>query len=230
MGGRREDELAPRRPPPLVSDAGEPGCWSWTTGRRFEGRPALFLDRDGVVVEEVGYLSRPQDVVLEAGAAEAISAYNRAGVPVVLVTNQSGVARGYFDWPAFEAVQAALAERLRVEGGHLDAVFACGYHESGVAELAVRDHPWRKPAPGMFLAAAERLGLDLSRSLIVGDRAQDLAAGRSAGLSLGLHVATGHGDEGERSAAAALQRPDFEVKLAANVGSALELLSRVQAG
>ena len=182
------------------------------------------------MVEEVGYLSQPQDVVLEAGAVQAISAFNRAGVPVVLVTNQSGVARGYFGWPDFEAVQAAVAERLRVGGAHLDAVFACGYHENGIAGLAVGEHPWRKPAPGMFLAAAERLGLDLSRSLIVGDRAQDLAAGRSAGLRLGLHVSTGHGDAAEQAAARALQTSRFEVRLAPNVGGALKLLERFQAG
>ena len=208
------------------NDATDPGCWSAVGVERFEGRAALFLDRDGVVVEEVGYLSRPEDVALETGAAETIAAFNRAGAPVVLVTNQSGVARGYFDWPAFEAVQQALADRLAASGAHLDAVFACGYHESGRGNLAAADHPWRKPAPGMFLEAAERMSLDLSRSLIVGDRAQDLAAGRAAGLSAGLHVATGHGDAAEQAAAAALNGPGFKVGLAANVGGALDLLAR----
>ena len=207
----------------------DPGCWASAAVPRFEGRPALFLDRDGVVVEEVGYLSRPQDVVLETGAAETIAAFNRAGTPVVLVTNQSGVARGYFDWPAFEAVQAAVAERLAQTGAHLDAVFACGYHESGVGPLAVADHPWRKPSPGMFLAAASRMGLHLPRSLIVGDRAQDLAAGRAAGLTQGLHVATGHGYEGEQAAARALNGPDFEVRLAPDIGGALVFLPRLSA-
>ncbi len=197
---------------------------------RFDGQPALFLDRDGVVVEEIGYLSRPEDVALEAGAADAIAAFNRAGVPVVLVTNQSGVGRGYFAWPAFEAVQAAIAEKLATAGAHLDAVFACGHHGSGIGALAVADHPWRKPAPGMFLAAGERMGLDLSRSLIVGDRAQDLAAGRAAGLSLGLHVVTGHGDAAEQTAALALRRPGFEVDVAQNAGGALSYLRRLTEG
>ncbi len=137
------------------------------------------------------------------------------------------MARGYFDWPAFEAVQAALAGRLAAGDAHLDAVFACGYHGSGVGELAVAEHAWRKPAPGMFLAAAERLGVDLSRSLIVGDRAQDLAAGRSAGLCVGVHVATGHGDATEQTAAQALAGPGFEVRLATGVGGALPLLDRL---
>ena len=211
----------------VTSDDGlEPGCWASAPAVRFEGRAALFLDRDGVVVEEVGYLSRPQDVVLEARAAETIAAFNRVGAPFVLVTNQSGIARGYFDWRAFEAVQDEIAHRLAAGGAHLDAVFACGYHESGLGALAVADHPWRKPGPGMFHAAAERLGVDLSRSFIVGDRVQDLAAGRAAGLAGGLHVATGHGGPAEQKAAQALQGPAFQVTLASGVGSALSLLDR----
>ncbi len=211
-----------------TSDLGsEPGCWAWVGHRRFDGRPALFLDRDGVVVEEVGYLRRPQDVVLEARAAQTIAAFNRMGAPVVLVTNQSGVARGYFGWPAFEAVQDEIGRRLAAEGAHLDAVFACGYHAGGLGALAEADHPWRKPAPGMLHAAAERLGVDLSRSFIVGDRAQDLAAGRTAGLAGGVHVATGHGGAAEQAAAKALGGPAFQVTFAADIGGALDVLSRI---
>ncbi len=206
----------------------EPGCWWSGAGSRFDGRPALFLDRDGVVVEEVGYLSRTEDVVLEAGAAETIAAFNRLGAPVVLVTNQSGVARGYFDWRAFEAVQDEIARHLAAEGAHLDAVFACGYHGTGSGLLAMADHPWRKPAPGMFHAAAERLGLDLAHSFIVGDRAQDLAAGRTAGLAGGIQVATGHGGETEQAAALALRTFAFQVELAPRIGGALDLLDRLR--
>ena len=179
-----------------------------------------------MVVVEVGYLSRPQDVVLEPGAAETVAAFNRKGVPVVLVTNQSGIARGYFDWPAFEAVQDEIDRRLAAGGAHLDAAFACGYHANGIGPLAVADHPWRKPAPGMFHAAAERLGVDLSRSYIVGDRAQDLAAGRAAGLAGGLQVATGHGGLAEQAAATALRTPAFQVVLATGISGALDLLDR----
>ncbi len=210
----------------MTVDAAEPGCWSRVGPSRFEGRPALFLDRDGVVVEEVGYLSRPADVVLESRAAETIGAFNRIGAAVVLVTNQSGVGRGYFDWMAFEAVQAEIARRLASAGAHLDAVFACGYHERGLGALAVADHPWRKRARGMFLAAGEQVGVDLSRSIIVGDRAQDLAAGRAAGLAAGVHVSTGHGGLAEQTAAMGLSRPGFEVRLAPDVGGTLDLLDR----
>ena len=204
------------------------GCWLAVGDARFDGRAALFLDRDGVLVEEVNYLGRPADVALIPGAAEVVGAFNRAGVPVVLVTNQSGVARGYFGWSDFEAVQAEIDRRLAGRDAHLDAVFACGYHEDGRGALAVAGHPWRKPHPGMLLAAAERLGIDLARSAIVGDRAQDLAAGRAAGLGSGIQVASGHGgSQAEQAAALALDRPGFQVTLAADLTAAHGLLPRL---
>jgi D-glycero-D-manno-heptose 1,7-bisphosphate phosphatase len=200
------------------------GCWAWTGGRRFDGRPALFLDRDGVVVEETGYLGRAQDVAMIPAAAPAIAAFNQAGVPVVVVTNQSGVARGLFGWDGFEAVQAEIAARLAGHGAHFDAVFACAYHDVGSGPLSLGGHAWRKPKPGMLLEAADRLGVALEGSLIVGDKAGDLKAGRAAGLPQGLHVATGHGGEAERTAALALQRPGFQVHVGADVGAALARL------
>ena len=194
------------------------GCWAWVGLEAPSSRGALFLDRDGVIVEEVNYLCRVEDVRLLPGAAETIRAANKAGVPVVVVTNQSGVARGRFGWPEFEAVQARMTALLAAEGARLDAVFACGYHETGRGGLGAPDHEWRKPNPGMLLAAAERIGAILSRSLIVGDRAADLAAGRNAGLRCGVHVATGHGDAQERAAAQNLARDDFEVRLVSGLG------------
>ena len=193
-----------------------------SNGRRFNGRGALFLDRDGVIVDDVGYLAEPQDVRVLPGAAELIGACNRSGAPVVLVTNQSGVARGYFDWAAFDAVQDEIARRLAEHGAAWDAAFACGHHKKGAGALCVADHPWRKPNPGMFHAAAELLELDLSRSVIVGDKASDLAAGKAAGLRFGVHVATGHGDAMERAAAEALADAGFRVRLAPDI-SAVDL-------
>ena len=194
------------------------GCWAWVGLEDPSSRGALFLDRDGVIVEEVNYLCRVEDVRLLPGAAETIRAANRARVPVVVVTNQSGVARGRFGWSEFEAVQARMTALLAAEGARLDAVFACGYHETGRGELGAPDHGWRKPNPGMLLAAAQRTGVILGRSLIVGDRAADLAAGRNAGLRCGVHIATGHGDEQERAAARELARDDFEVRLVSGLG------------
>lgn len=173
------------------------------TPETFHGRPALFLDRDGVVVEEVHFLSRPEDARLIPGAARVIARANAQDVAVVLVTNQGGIAYGYYDWPDFAAVQARIVADLAAAGARLDAVYACPFHTSGRAPYVHPDHPARKPNPGMVLRGIRDLGLDGARSWIVGDRATDLAAGRNAGLAGGLHVRTGHGT-GDDEAAKAL--------------------------
>jgi D-glycero-D-manno-heptose 1,7-bisphosphate phosphatase len=190
------------------------GLWCDPHGR-FDGSPALFVDRDGVIVEETHYLGRADDVRLIPGAASAIAACNDACIPVVVVTNQSGIGRGYYDWDGFQAVQGIITAALAAEGAHVDAVLACAYHREGQAPFRVPDHPWRKPRPGMILEAAERMGLDLARSWIIGDKADDLAAGAAAGLAGGTLVMTGHGAlEAERAAALALARQNFSVESA----------------
>jgi D-glycero-D-manno-heptose 1,7-bisphosphate phosphatase len=136
-----------------------------------------------VIVEEVNYLHRVADVVMLPGAAAAIAQCNRAGIPVVLVTNQSGVGRGYYGWADFAAVQAEIAKRLAEAGARLDMVLACACHAEARPPYREDAHPWRKPLPGMLLAAAEALNLDLARSWIVGDSASDHEAGRNAGLA-----------------------------------------------
>ena len=97
------------------------GLWSEVFAGDFAGRPALFLDRDGVIVEDTHYLGRPEEMRMLAGAAAAIAQCNRLGIPVVLVSNQSGIARGLYDWKGFAAVQAALADALTSAGARLDA-------------------------------------------------------------------------------------------------------------
>ncbi len=187
--------------------------------------PALFLDRDGVLVEEVNYLSRPEDVALIAGAAQVVAACNAAKVPVALVTNQSGVGRGLYGWEDFAAVQARLIETLA--GARLDGVFACAYHAEGRGALAIAGHPWRKPGDGMLRAAAEALGLDLAASWMVGDKASDIAAGRRAGLAGGVHVLTGHG-RAERRAALALAAPGYPVEPRDSLADCLTLIERLR--
>lgn len=159
----------------------------------FSGRPALFLDRDGVIVEETNYLHRPDEVRMLPGAASAIAAVNRAAIPVVIVTNQAGIGRGYYDWKDFHAVQSLICNELEKVGARSDMVIACAYHENGVGEYACDDHPWRKPQPGMLIEAAARLGIDLPSSFIVGDCLTDIQAGARAGLRTGAMVETGHG-------------------------------------
>ncbi|MCU0839710.1 MAG: HAD-IIIA family hydrolase [Rhodospirillales bacterium] len=190
-----------------------------------ERRPALFLDRDGVIVDEVGYLARREDVRLIAGAAAIIAAANRARIPVVVVTNQSGIGRGIISWADFAAVEDEIARQLARHRARLDAVLACPHHAQGRPPYAMAGHPARKPAPGLLLAAAQRLPIDLRRSWIVGDRASDLAAGRNAGLAGGVHVATGFGTAGaERAAARQLAGDGFDVRGAPSIAAAATLL------
>lgn len=196
------------------------GLWCEIAGESRAGRAAIFLDRDGVIVDEVNYLGRAQDLRLLPGAARAIAHCNRLGVPVVLVSNQSGIGRGLYGWSDFEAVQAALAAALASEGASLDAVLACAYHADAVGPHRIADHPWRKPNPGMIRAAADRMQLDLAKSWIVGDRASDLAAGRAAGLGGGTLVTTGYGMR-EQADALALADERYIVKVSATLADAV---------
>ncbi len=150
--------------------------------------PALFLDRDGTLIEDPGYISDPDDVRLMDSVPEALRRFRDAGHALVVVTNQSGIGRGLYGWDDYEAVAARLRDLLAAEGIVLDAAFACGHApEAGTA------CGWRKPAPGMILAAAERLGLDLGRSLLAGDKRLDIEAAAAAGLPRAAHVMTGQG-------------------------------------
>jgi len=181
-------------------------------------RPALFLDRDGIIVVDTDYLGRAADLRMIEGVAAAIARCNALRVPVVVVTNQSGIARGRYDWNGFCAVQAAMTAELATAGAHLDGVLACAYHGEGRGALRVDAHPWRKPNPGMILAAANGMNLDLSRSWIVGDKTSDLAAGAAAGLAGGTLVASS--DQAGREALA-LAGARFVVEVAENPVAAL---------
>jgi D-glycero-D-manno-heptose 1,7-bisphosphate phosphatase len=188
-------------------------------------RAALFLDRDGVVVEEVRHLCRAQDVRLVTGAASMIARANRVGIPVVVATNQSGIGKGLFGWDDFRRVESRIHEELAACGARIDAVFACPFHPAGNPPYRHPDHPARKPNPGMLRLASRILPLDLSTSWIAGDRARDLQAGRNAGLQGGILVATGYGSsDEERALATALETGGgFQVRFAARIENALGL-------
>ena len=155
-------------------------------------KPAVFLDRDGTLNEEVDYLCDPDQLALIPGAAAAVAKLNARGIPVVVVTNQSGIGRGKYGWQDFAAVMSRMGTLLALENARIDAVYASAHHELGQGEYAVADHPDRKPNPGMLLRAAEEYGLDLARSWMVGDKTLDLEAGRRAGCRVAL-VRTGYG-------------------------------------
>jgi D-glycero-D-manno-heptose 1,7-bisphosphate phosphatase len=207
------------------SRGSDPGLWYevYAGPQCLTGRPALFLDRDGVIVEDTQYLGRAQDVRMLAGAGEAIARCNTLGIPVVLVSNQSGIARGLYDWTGFVAVQAAIASALAESGAQLDAVFACAHHADGEAPLNITNHPWRKPNPGMIVAAAERMKLDLAHSWIAGDRAFDIAAGKAAALAGGILISR-RAVDAERTAAMQLRSGEFAVDVAFSLADAVELL------
>ena len=154
--------------------------------------PALFLDRDGVLIEDKHYICNPNDVKLCHGAKKFLEQSKNNQWPVVVVTNQSGISRGLFDWSAYESVTQRLLQLLGTET-LISAIYANGHGPN--ANL----NSWRKPSPGMLLAAAKDLNIDLSRSILVGDRLTDLQAGESAGLPFLIHVLTGHGKQ-ERAA------------------------------
>ncbi|HXK01594.1 MAG TPA: HAD-IIIA family hydrolase [Verrucomicrobiae bacterium] len=186
-------------------------------------RSALFLDRDGVIVEDPGYLGSAADMVMIAGAAEIIRLANRLEVPVLEVTNQAGIARGYYGWKEFLEVEAALTRALAGAGAVIDGALACPYHRDGTAPWVHPAHPARKPRPGMLLAAAQFLDLDLSNSWIVGDKIGDLQAGCNAGLRGGLHVLTGHGPQ-HRKAALEFKVPGFDLRLGNSIQDAASIV------
>ena len=147
-------------------------------------RPAAFLDRDGVLIVDSGYPHRPDQLVLIPGAAEAVKRLNDAGYVVVIVTNQSGVARGMFSEETMHGFNALLVERLAEAGARIDAVYAAPHHAEAVDERYRHpDHPDRKPNPGMLLKAIAEHDLDPARSLMIGDQPSDMEAARRAGVA-----------------------------------------------
>jgi len=152
------------------------------------GRPGLFLDRDGTLIEDPGYVSNPADVRLIPGVARALNKFHAIGFALVVVTNQSGIGRGLYGWRDYDAVAKRVSALFSGEGVEFDAVLACGHSPETDPACG-----WRKPAPGMIEEAAGLLDLDLSRSLLVGDKLSDLQAAEAAGLPRAIHVASGQG-------------------------------------
>jgi D-glycero-D-manno-heptose 1,7-bisphosphate phosphatase len=198
------------------------GVWCEVLLRPPPGRPALFLDRDGTIIEETKYLCRVQDIAMIPGAANVVAAANRVGVAVVLVTNQAGIGRGYYGWAEFKRVQQAVVAALAAEGAELNAIYACAHHPEGCGVFSHPDHPARKPHPGMMLQAAADLELDLEKSWLVGDKSIDVEAARRAGIAGAMQVATGHGTT-ERQSVAQLATPPFEVRFGQSIADAITL-------
>lgn len=170
-------------------------------------KPAVFLDRDGTIMREAEYLADPAGVELLPGAAEGIRLLRQAGFAAVVTSNQSGVARGYFDEVAVKRVNARLAELLAAAGAQLDGIYYCPHYPAGSVAAYARACDCRKPAPGMLLAAARDLGLDLGRSWVVGDKLADIEFGANQGLKTVL-VLTGYGAQTRDAGFAGKPQPD----------------------
>ena len=159
-------------------------------------KKAVFMDRDGVIIEQVAYLSSPDQVALIPGAAEALRIIHAHGDAAVVISNQSGVGRGYFTVDAVEAAHARIQELLAPDDEKVDAFYYCPH--------APEEHcKCRKPQPEMILRAGREHGIDIGASLMLGDRMSDLECGVNAGCAQAVLVRTGYGAEQEQKVAAA---------------------------
>lgn len=148
---------------------------------------ALFLDRDGVVIDYIPYLSKPEQVTLPQGAGEALAQWQKAGYHLILITNQAGVGRGYFSLTDVEAVHHCIAKKYSAYGVTFDDIFLCPHHPQEGCDC-------RKPSPQMLLEAADKHGINLSQSYFLGDAPSDIEAAIQAGCQP-LLVLTGRGQE-----------------------------------
>ncbi len=200
------------------------GIWlSTETPPRHGGTAALVLDRDGVLIEDVNYISRPEDVRIEAGAVDFLIWARARKFSIVTVTNQSGIARGRFGWSDFEAVERELARQLAVHGLSLDLTLACPFHPDHTPGYGSDEAHWRKPGSGMIELAAKMLGFDPAQSWMIGDKASDIGAARNARLAGAVHVLSGHGRE-ERGEAQKYAEAGFSVFTARDLTEAREQL------
>jgi D-glycero-D-manno-heptose 1,7-bisphosphate phosphatase len=177
---------------------------------------ALFLDRDGVINVDRGYIHRPDQFEFVPGIFELARFWtNELHRSIVVITNQSGIGRGYFDECGYEDLTRWMCERFEAEHTAIARLYHCPYHPlHGIGEYR-RDHPWRKPNPGMILQAVSDLELDPAQSAILGDKISDIQAGEAAGIGLRILVASCDAKKGEGA-------PSHEV--VADLGEALALL------
>lgn len=190
------------------------------------GKPAVLLDRDGTLVEEIDYLSDPAQLRLIAGAAAAVRRLNEAGLPVIIVTNQSMIARGMGTEADLALVHEHLIALLRAEGARLDRIYYCPHHPD-IGEPPYRVAcECRKPLPGLLYQAATDLALDLPRSTMIGDSLRDLEAGDAAGCGRLILVRTGHGAAEETKTRAAKLRQNAVIR--DDLSAAVDYLLRTE--
>lgn len=161
-------------------------------------RPAVFFDRDGTLITDVGYLNHLSQVKLFSQVAEALKTLRKAGFYLFVVTNQSGVARGYFSEAQVKKVHQKLQQMLKAQGAKIDAFFYCPHHPQGKVKSLSRKCDCRKPSTGMVKQALRRYPIDLRQSYVVGDKLDDVLLARNAKMAAGLLVRTGNGRQSEQ--------------------------------
>lgn len=186
--------------------------------RKAMSNAAVFFDRDGTLIRDPGYLNHPDQVQLLDGSVAALKELQALGYKRVVVSNQSGVARGIVTVEMLERIHDRLRELLGAKGASLDGIYYCPHHPDGVVPEYRKDSDWRKPKPGMLLAAAREMDIDLTRSWMIGDNDRDMEAGRSAGCRTILIRSTpserGHADK---------NRPDY---VAVNMREAINVIKK----
>jgi len=150
-----------------------------------EFNSALFLDRDGVMIRDIGYISNADDVILELGLKKLISRANELNIPIFVVTNQSGISRGFYNWSDFEKVNNRMLNLIG-EPSSIIAIYANSYKN-------LSKNNWRKPNPEMILSASKKYNINIDTSFLIGDRLSDMIAGCKSGIKTLVHVKTGHG-------------------------------------
>lgn len=155
---------------------------------------AVFLDRDGVIIEDVNYIKNPDQVKIIKNSDIAIRLLNEAGYKVVVVTNQSGIARSYFTIEDYKKVTNKIRDLLSQANAHLDLILFSPYHKDGIIKEYSTNSPCRKPGSGMFLKAKEELNIDFNNSWMIGDKESDIKAGKNLNIQTIL-VKTGYGEE-----------------------------------
>ena len=155
---------------------------------------AVFLDRDGTIIEDVGYLDDCSRIKFLPGAVEFIRLLNKSGYKVIVVTNQAGVAKGYFSEEKLQEINARLLAIISGLGAHINKIYYCPHHIEGTVEEYKKECSWRKPNPGMIKEAAREYDLDMANSFMIGDKISDIEAGYRAGCRTILLTGQGRAD------------------------------------
>jgi len=192
-------------------------------GTRNPERRAVFLDRDGTINKDAGYIGRAEQVVFFPWTVEAIRALNQAGLPVIVVTNQAGIARGLYTEADLARVHRHVSACMEAGGARIDAYYYCPHHPEGIVEGYGRGCDCRKPGPGMIQQAVRDHGFDPTRSFVVGDKWLDIGLGHAVGAQ-SILVRTGYGAEQERTPRAGVVADAVVDNLAAAVSWILQRL------